>query len=284
VRGRPAARRGIVGRRLRRQHRSACEHHDAGVVVRSRHYAEHDGLGARHRASPPKKWSGRGRPPKLIRRDAKHRPRSVKALARDLPKRAWRTIEWREGTAERLSSRFALVRVRVAHRDYQLTDNRPEEWLLIEWPEGEKEPTKYWLSTLPESSGRLRQVALAHRARLPGAQAGGRPRPLRRTRTARLPPPRHAVRRSLRVPDLRAETIPPSGPRSDVQFPPSALPDGYRPRGSAPASRTAHSELNRNRAPTTDCDSRPEITAMSMLPRLQPQDTCAHKLYDAVRL
>ena len=70
----------------------------------------------------------------------------------DLPKRAWRTIEWREGTAERLSSRFARVRVRVAHRDYQLTDNRPEEWLLIEWPEGEKEPTKYWLSTLPETS------------------------------------------------------------------------------------------------------------------------------------
>src|SRR5262249_747295 len=23
-------------------------------------------------------------------------------------------------------------------------------WLLIEWPEGEKEPIKYWLSTLPE--------------------------------------------------------------------------------------------------------------------------------------
>src|SRR5208283_2163437 len=92
--------------------------------------------------------SGRGRPPKLIRRDANHRPISVKALARGLPKRAWRMIEWREGTAERLFSRFARVRVRVAHRDYQLTDNRPEEWLLIEWPEGEKEPTKYWLSTL----------------------------------------------------------------------------------------------------------------------------------------
>src|SRR6266849_6420283 len=26
-----------------------------------------------------------------------------------------------------------------------------KEWLLIEWPEGEKEPTKYWLSTLPSS-------------------------------------------------------------------------------------------------------------------------------------
>ena len=50
----------------------------------------------------------------------------------------------------RLSSRFARVRVRIAHRDYLLTDNRPEEWLLIEWPEGDKEPTKYWLSTLPQ--------------------------------------------------------------------------------------------------------------------------------------
>jgi SRSO17 transposase len=26
-----------------------------------------------------------------------------------------------------------------------------KEWLLIEWPEGKKEPTKYWLSTLPSN-------------------------------------------------------------------------------------------------------------------------------------
>ena len=25
----------------------------------------------------------------------------------------------------------------------------PEEWLLIEWPEGTEEPSKYWLSNLP---------------------------------------------------------------------------------------------------------------------------------------
>src|SRR6476659_5829125 len=43
-------------------------------------------------------------------------------------------------------------------------------------------------------------------------------------------------------------------PRCAVHFPPSALPGGYRPRGSAPAARTAHPKLNRNRAPTTDCD------------------------------
>src|SRR6202163_3782611 len=100
---------------------------------------------------PPKKWSGKGRPPKLLRRDHKHQPISVKELALCLPKRVWRTIKWREGAAERLSSRFARARVCVAHRDYQLTESRPEEWLLIEWPEGEDEPTKYWLSTLPET-------------------------------------------------------------------------------------------------------------------------------------
>src|SRR6516162_7915495 len=30
---------------------------------------------------PPKKWSGQGRPPKLLRRDDKHKPASVKELA-----------------------------------------------------------------------------------------------------------------------------------------------------------------------------------------------------------
>jgi hypothetical protein len=29
-------------------------------------------------------------------------------------------------------------------RDYWLSNTRPEEWLLIEWPDGEKEPIKYW--------------------------------------------------------------------------------------------------------------------------------------------
>ena len=106
---------------------------------------------------PPKKWSGRGRPPKLMRRDDKHHPTSVKELALGLPARAWRKITWREGTAERLSSRFARLRVRVAHRDYWRTDTRPEEWLLIEWPDGEKEPIKYWLSTLPGNNA-LRQL------------------------------------------------------------------------------------------------------------------------------
>src|ERR1035437_1714535 len=61
------------------------------------------------------------------------------------------------------------------------------------------------------------------------------------------------------------ERIPPSAPRRAVRFPPSALPDGYRPRGSASASRTAHSKLDRNRASATDRRSRQQTAAMSML-------------------
>ena len=77
-------------------------------------------------------------------------PISVKDLALNLPSNAWRIVTWRKGAAAPLSSRFARVRVCPAHRDYWLSEMRPEEWLLIEWPKGEKEPTKYWLSNLPE--------------------------------------------------------------------------------------------------------------------------------------
>lgn len=89
-----------------------------------------------------KRQSGRGRPGTRLRRNRKHRPLSVKALALRQPKSAWQTISWREGTAAPLASRFACLRVRPAHRDEKLTEPRPEEWLLIEWPEGEREPTK----------------------------------------------------------------------------------------------------------------------------------------------
>jgi hypothetical protein len=34
---------------------------------------------------------------------------------------------------------------------HERAEKPAKEWLLIEWPEGEDEPTKYWLSTLPKS-------------------------------------------------------------------------------------------------------------------------------------
>src|ERR687884_1559152 len=60
---------------------------------------------------PPKPWSGRGRPPKLMRRDGEHQPTSVQVLALALGPAAWTEICWREGVADRLTSRFARVRV-----------------------------------------------------------------------------------------------------------------------------------------------------------------------------
>jgi SRSO17 transposase len=97
----------------------------------------------------PKRWSGRGRPPTRLRRSSRHAPVSARTLATDLPARSWHTVRWREGTRGTMESRFAAVRVRPAHRDENRSEPRAVEWLLIEWPHGESEPTKYWLSTVP---------------------------------------------------------------------------------------------------------------------------------------
>ena len=100
------------------------------------------GTGPRRRGRPLNN-TGRRDEPDLI---------SAKRLARDLPKDAWHTIRWREGSAEWLSSRFARVRVGVGHSQLK-PELLSQEWLLIEWPVGEAEPTKYWLSTLPADIG-----------------------------------------------------------------------------------------------------------------------------------
>src|SRR6476646_4621554 len=58
---------------------------------------------------PPARWSGKGRPPKRLRRDPEHQPLAAERLAAGLPASAWRTVTWREGTAGPLSSRFAAA-------------------------------------------------------------------------------------------------------------------------------------------------------------------------------
>jgi SRSO17 transposase len=98
---------------------------------------------------PARAWSGRGRRTKLLRRDSNVKPVKVSELAKSLARRAWKTVRWREGTKGDLVSRFAHLRIRPSHRDYWRAEPWPEEWLLIEWPEGEDAPPQYWLSTLP---------------------------------------------------------------------------------------------------------------------------------------
>src|SRR3954469_17745116 len=46
---------------------------------------------------PSLPWSGRGRRPKLMRRDSEHQPISVKTLALGLPPASWQTVSWRKG-------------------------------------------------------------------------------------------------------------------------------------------------------------------------------------------
>jgi SRSO17 transposase len=100
----------------------------------------------KHRPAKAPLPSNRGRRRTRLVRDTHHQPIPVAELARALPPKSWQQISWREGTNGTLSSRFARVRARAAH-DNQA---RAEEWLLIEWPEAEAEPTHYWLSTLPK--------------------------------------------------------------------------------------------------------------------------------------
>jgi len=219
---------------------------------------------------PPKAWIGRGRRPTLLRRNAAHRPYSVKALARALPQQAWRTIRWRQGSNEQLASRFARVRVRPAHRDDKRRAPHPEQWLLIEWPERASEPTRYWLSNLADDIAFKRMVDLAKlRWRIErdyqelkqevglGHYEGRRWRGFHH----------HAALCIAAYGFLisERETIPPSAPRSPVQRQAAAVPKTYRPRGAADPARASHPKLNRHRAQTTDRRHRQDPSTMSLL-------------------
>lgn len=228
---------------------------------------------------PPKPWSGRGRPPKLLRRDGEHQPTSVKALALALGPEMWTEIAWREGTADRLTSRFARVRVRAAHRDYWLSDLRQPEWLLIEWPQGDKEPTKYWLSTLPEDIGFERLVELAKlRWRIErdyqelkqelglGHYEGRGWRGFHH----------HASLCVAAYGFLVAERVrlPPSG-WTAPKLPAIAVPAGHRSRGASDPTGATRAELNRHHAPKAHRGPGPKSRAMSVLRNPDPQTSSA---------
>ena len=198
---------------------------------------------------PPKTWSGQGRPPTLLRRDARNKPMSAKQLALSFPETTWRRVAWRQGTSKELSSRFAALRVRPAHRDYWRSQPHAEEWFLVEWPQGEKEPTKYWLSTLPPDApittlvetAKLRwrierdyqelkqELGLDH---YEGRGWRGFHHHMALCVAA------YGFLVSERSP------IPPSGSQTTILKAPN-LPKGYRPRGSADPTRTPRRLVDR---------------------------------------
>jgi SRSO17 transposase len=214
---------------------------------------------------------GRGRRPKRLRRAGDAKPVvQVRALAEGLAADAWRQVTWREGTAETLRSRFAALRVRPAHGDARRSAPRPGEWLLVEWPEGEPRPTKFWLSTLPADTPITRLVYLAklrwliERDYLELKQEIGLGHYEGRGWSGFH---HHGALCIAAYGFLVAEraAIPPSaaGAGRLVQAP--AVPDGHRPRGAAAPNRTPRADLDRHHQTPPRPHPRANTAAMSML-------------------
>jgi SRSO17 transposase len=103
-------------------------------------------------------YRGRGRPP-VARYHAK--PSALRELALAAGREAAVEVCWREGSRGTLQSDFVALRVRPAgRRQHKAGEERPERWLLGEWPPGADEPVKYWLSNLPAETPVERLVLL----------------------------------------------------------------------------------------------------------------------------
>jgi SRSO17 transposase len=200
---------------------------------------------------PPAPRSGRGRPGTRLRRDETHRPVSAKTLALELAADAWPTITWRDGSNTPLTSRFSRWRVRPAHDDAKRSEPAAEEWLLIEWPQGEAERDHYWLCTLPADISLERMIDSAklhwriERDYLELKQEVG----LGHYEGRGWRGFHHHATLCIAAYGFlisEKETIPPSGHSRTRRRPQSALPAGYRPRGSAAALTATHAKFNRD--------------------------------------
>jgi SRSO17 transposase len=107
-------------------------------------------------------YAGRGRPPV-----ARYRQRrsALRQLVLATGAQAASTLAWRQGAdGAPLAARFVALRVRPAGvrlRRAARGGQLPVRWLLAEWPDGEPEPVKYWLASLPETTPLQRLVHLA---------------------------------------------------------------------------------------------------------------------------
>ena len=103
-------------------------------------------------------YQGRGRPP-VARYPGK--PSSLRDLVLAAGREAAVAVAWREGSRGTLQSDFVALRVRPASgRQRNAGGERPERWLLADWPPGAAEPVKYWLSNLPADTPIERLVRL----------------------------------------------------------------------------------------------------------------------------
>jgi len=193
---------------------------------------------------------------------------NVKELALSLPKHAWRTITWREGTNDRLRSRFARVQVRTA--PIRGAAGRAEETLLIEWPVGEAEPTKYWLVTVDKNISFRALVDLAKmRWRIErDYQELKQEIGLGHYEGRGWPGFHHHGTLCIAAYGFlisEREMIPPSGPHTARRLKRPAIPNSYRPRGATDPAPTSRSQLDRDAPSTLDRSNRKSAPKMSML-------------------
>jgi SRSO17 transposase len=201
-------------------------------------------------------------------RGAQEQRMSVKELALGLPKHAWRTITWREGSAVKLRSRFARVQVRTA--PIRRAGERVEETLLIEWPEGEAAPTKYWLSTLDKKISFRRLVDIAKmRWRIErDYQDLKQEIGLGHYEGRGWPGFHHHGTLCIAAYGFlisERETIPPSGPRSSRMLTKPAIPRGYRPRGAPDPAAASRPQLDRDSPSQIDRRDRENSATMPLL-------------------
>ncbi|TWJ28530.1 SRSO17 transposase [Micromonospora sagamiensis] len=134
------------------QFRGALDERGVGYIMQ----VKGDALAHKPDVQPvPRVWSGRGRPP--TRTDPRY-PKTAVSLVEHVHaagRQAAETITWREGSKGVMSSQFVFLRVRPAgHRVARDADGLlPERWLIAQWPDNEAEPVKYWLSSLPATTG-----------------------------------------------------------------------------------------------------------------------------------
>lgn len=228
---------------------------------------------------PPKAYSGMGRPPVMPRRTAKRQPVNVKTLALGLPNNAFHNISWREGTNERLTGRFAALRVRCAGGNVGKARLLPEQWLLIEWSADQAEPEKYYLSTLPETTALNDLVNAAHmRWRIErdyqdlkqdlglGDYEGRGWRGFHHHATLSIAAYGFLMAQRLKTGSNAG------GKKNFVQRPLPAIPRDYIPRGS-PARPTSRRNLDHNVALPTGRRPRNRLGALPTLQLGEPTST-----------
>jgi SRSO17 transposase len=108
-------------------------------------------------------YAGKGRRPRPRYRQP---PSSLALLALAAGQQACVDLIWRRGSKGLQRGRFLALRMRPAgvipRRLARAAGGElPVRWLLVEWPHGKAEPTKYWLSSLPESTPLVELVRLA---------------------------------------------------------------------------------------------------------------------------